>query len=65
MTVLTITVTTTPGNGKTLRAERSELCYCLDLIKQQLGSGAATSGTILDRDKNNVGTWTYTPSFAS
>ena len=56
----TLTINTNAGFGETSKphVENAELVYCLQQVAQSVGSGKASSA-IIDRNKNNVGSYSY------
>lgn len=58
---MTVNAATSISQGETRRAETELVSYCMKEVEQRIGSGAATSGTIYDRNNTNVGSFTYTP----
>ena len=57
---LTLTINTNAGFGEIGKPhiENAELVYCLMQVAQAVGSGKPSS-PIVDRNKNNVGTYSY------
>ena len=56
----TLTINTNAGFGETGKPhiENAELVYCLLQVAQVVGSGKS-SGPILDRNKNNIGSYSF------
>jgi hypothetical protein len=66
VTIFTLTIDgSTAAFGASRRAETTEIARLLAIAAQQINSGAATTGNLVDSNRNNVGTFTYTPIAAS
>lgn len=59
-TRFSVTITTSNTDGGTKASECSAIVDMLERIAQQVGSGRMASGTVMDRNSNATGSYTYT-----
>jgi hypothetical protein len=52
---------TSPAFGESPSSERQELVRILQTVAEEIGRGHALSGDIIDRNRQNVGTYEYKP----
>jgi hypothetical protein len=59
---LTVTISNLSGLGPTKRAEASEIKNAIDAGLTLLVSAHQTSVTLYDRNRNNIGSMSWTPA---
>lgn len=61
-TLFTMTINTgSASQGATQRSETELVSGAMRQVEQKIGSGAAQTGSIFDRNNVSIGTYTYTP----